>query len=136
MERKTNKKIKIIAGPCSVNKNNIEELFEIANIRIKDKGKRAVWGVRFVGLKSRTYMSNKTVEMGMDFEEYLDKFKRRTCVSAGAFDSGWETPKASVSPGRPATKAPSVSRTDARSSARCDVFGGPSSRRIALASCL
>ncbi len=54
--------IKIIAGPCSINKENIEELFEIA--------KKGVWGVRVVGLKSRTYMTERSDEMGIDFLSY------------------------------------------------------------------
>ncbi len=71
----TNKNLKIIAGPCSISKENTDEVFEIANIRVGEGDKRAVWGVRVVGLKSRTYMSEKEEEMGMDFLNYKKNVK-------------------------------------------------------------
>lgn len=59
----------IIAGPCSVDKNNLEEIIEISKITIINKhGKkqRAVAGTRIVGLKSRSEISDNTNEMGID----------------------------------------------------------------------
>lgn len=70
----TNQKVTIIAGPCSVDNNNIDELFRIADIRVTDssnKIQRAIWGLRVVGLKSRTSMDSTGNGMGIDFSEYL-----------------------------------------------------------------
>jgi len=69
-----NKQIIIIAGPCSVNKNSLNELFRIADIRVinsSNKRQRAIWGLRVVGLKSRTNMNDAGEGMGLDFREYL-----------------------------------------------------------------
>ena len=60
--------LSIIAGPCSVNEDNINEVEEILNIKIN--GKRAVSGTRVVGLKSRTVLENDGCGMGMDFEVF------------------------------------------------------------------
>lgn len=64
-----NKKIKIIAGPCSLNKENLDDIYKIAQIRVNNK--RAVWGVRTVGLKSRTNFDKRGYGMGIDFNEFL-----------------------------------------------------------------
>ncbi len=56
--------MKIIAGPCSVDYNNIKEIYEIAKLPI--------WGVRCVGLKSVTNHS-KDRFLGIDYEAYLNK---------------------------------------------------------------
>ncbi len=66
--------VKIIAGPCSVNKNNIEELYKIADL--KTGGKRAVYGLRVVGLKSRTNFSSNPENMGMDVESALSNLDK------------------------------------------------------------
>lgn len=58
----------IIAGPCSVSKNNVEEIEEILNIEVD--GVRAISGVRCVGLKSRTVYTNNSVDMGIDLEVF------------------------------------------------------------------
>ncbi len=75
MENKPhNQKITIIAGPCSVNKSNIDQLFRIANICVTNtanKSQRAIWGLRVVGLKSRTSMDSAGEGMGMDFHKYM-----------------------------------------------------------------
>lgn len=75
MENNTHdQKVTIIAGPCSVDKNNIDQFFRIANIRVTNsanKTQRAIWGLRVVGLKSRTSMDNTGEGMGMDFHEYV-----------------------------------------------------------------
>ena len=65
-----NKNLKIIAGPCSVNKDSLNELFDIAQIKINSKP--AVWGLRVVGLKSRTRFTMSQREMGVDLKTFLD----------------------------------------------------------------
>ena len=61
--------LKIIAGPCSVNVNNVKELHEIAGF---NKGqKKVIYGVRVVGLKSRTELKHSNDYMGMDFDVHL-----------------------------------------------------------------
>ena len=68
-----NLEVTIIAGPCSVDENNIKEIHEIAKIEVKSrKGKkqRAVAGTRVVGLKSRTELDPEGHGMGMDFSAY------------------------------------------------------------------
>ena len=44
--------VKIIAGPCSINKNNVKEMYEIASINKPNH--KVIEGLRVVGLKSRT----------------------------------------------------------------------------------
>lgn len=70
----SDKKVTIIAGPCSVNENGIDELFRIADIRVvnsSNENQKAIWGLRVVGLKSRTMMNDAGEGMGLDFQEYL-----------------------------------------------------------------
>ena len=58
--------VKIIAGPCSISKENAKELKEIVSL---NKGTyRPIYGVRVVGLKSRTEFKNNTSYMGIDFD--------------------------------------------------------------------
>lgn len=82
MENKlNNQKVTIIAGPCSVNENNIDQLFSIANISVVDANnnqKKAIWGLRVVGLKSRTSMDSTGEGMGMDFHEYMHNVEMAT----------------------------------------------------------
>lgn len=61
-------KIRIVAGPCSIDERNIEEIFEIAEI--KNGSHYAVWGTRVVGLKSRTGLDAKGEGMGIDFDAF------------------------------------------------------------------
>lgn len=56
----------IIAGPCSVDEQNRKELLNIAAITVD--GQRAVWGLRCVGLKSKTDCSDGF--MGIDWEAH------------------------------------------------------------------
>ena len=63
-----NSTITIIAGPCSVDEQNIHEIHQIADIEAK--GARAIAGTRVVGLKSRTGLDLTGAGMGMDFEAY------------------------------------------------------------------
>lgn len=67
-------KVTIIAGPCSLNSDNVEQLYSIADICVvnsSQKSQRAIWGLRVVGLKSRTSMNSTGDGMGMDFHEYM-----------------------------------------------------------------
>ena len=60
--------LEIIAGPCSITPENAEEIIrEIAPITTPD-GKRAIYGTRVVGLKSRTALISDGKGMGIDFE--------------------------------------------------------------------
>ncbi len=63
----------IIAGPCSVDENNVAEIGEIANIMVEKNGlqNKAITGTRVVGLKSRTALDPSGAGMGMDFESLV-----------------------------------------------------------------
>jgi len=61
--------VKIIAGPCSIDNENLKEIYELAEIKIN--GKFALWGTRIVGLKSRTSFNPSGEGMGIDFEVFL-----------------------------------------------------------------
>lgn len=65
----TTNELTIIAGPCSVDENNMHEVLEIA--KIKAKGTRAIAGTRVVGLKSRTALSVDGKNMGIDFPVFM-----------------------------------------------------------------
>jgi 3-deoxy-D-arabino-heptulosonate 7-phosphate (DAHP) synthase len=57
----------IIAGPCSITDDNVEEIIhEIAPITTPS-GSRAIYGTRVVGLKSRTALLKTDTAMGMDW---------------------------------------------------------------------
>lgn len=58
--------VKIIAGPCSINNENAKELKEI--ISLNRNKIHPIYGVRVVGLKSRTEFKNDTSYMGIDFD--------------------------------------------------------------------
>lgn len=67
--KKTNQtyNLEIIAGPCSITDENVEEVInEIAPITTPD-GQRAIYGTRVVGLKSRTALPTGDAGMGMDY---------------------------------------------------------------------
>ena len=64
--------IKIIAGPCSLNDKNINELKSI--VAINSKNFRPIYGVRVVGLKSRTELKRDASYMGMDFDAHMDVY--------------------------------------------------------------
>lgn len=69
-----NKELRIIAGPCSVDKDNIKEIFKIAEIEVN--GKPAIWGTRVVGLKSRTLFNSKGIGMGIDHFTFIRNLKK------------------------------------------------------------
>ncbi|NMB83817.1 hypothetical protein GYA28_00850 [Candidatus Roizmanbacteria bacterium] len=69
-----NKKLIIIAGPCSVDKDNIDDIGNISEIKITNRfGRRqkAVYGTRIVGLKSRTALNREGKNMGIDFPVFM-----------------------------------------------------------------
>lgn len=70
----TTNELTIIAGPCSVDENNMHEVLEIA--KIKAKGARAIAGTRVVGLKSRTALSVDGKNMGIDFPVFMRNLHR------------------------------------------------------------
>ena len=62
--------LEVIAGPCSINPENIGDIYEIADIRVRNQAGewiRGISGTRIVGLKSRTTLSENASEMGMDY---------------------------------------------------------------------
>ena len=61
--------VKIIAGPCSINKNNVKELYEIASMNTQNR--KVIEGLRVVGLKSRTELKHSAEYMGIDFDVHL-----------------------------------------------------------------
>jgi hypothetical protein len=75
----------IIAGPCSIDRDNFKEIFEIAGITVLDKHgqkQRAVYGTRVVGMKSRTELSHDGKGMGIDYEVYRENLKKHlACAS-------------------------------------------------------
>ncbi len=69
----SNTNLEIWAGPCSVNANNLSELFQIADLRVRTRQgemQRGVRGSRVVGLKSRTEKQNTSDQAGMDLAVY------------------------------------------------------------------
>ena len=65
-----NKKLTIIAGPCSVDFDNINDIFKIAEIKVNNRfgrKQRAIFGTRVIGLKSRTSLNKDGKNMGIDF---------------------------------------------------------------------
>lgn len=60
----------IIAGPCSVDRENVQDIFEIAEIKVNNRfgrRQRAIFGTRVIGLKSRTSLNKDGKNMGIDF---------------------------------------------------------------------
>ncbi len=72
--------LRIIAGPCSVNENSRREIDEIARITVRGsdyKDRRAIFGTRVVGLKSRTALNSTGDGMGMDYKVITDRIERQ-----------------------------------------------------------
>ena len=74
-----NQSFTIIAGPCSVTEQNVEQIYQLAEMKT-DSGK-AVAGVRVVGLKSRTALNPTGAGMGMDYQAYL--YNQKVMLSGG-----------------------------------------------------
>ncbi len=67
MKKNNTYDLEIIAGPCSITEENVEEVInEIATIKTPDN-RRAIYGTRVVGLKSRTAITKNDDGMGMDY---------------------------------------------------------------------
>lgn len=66
--------LEIIAGPCSITPENTEEVInEIAKVTTPE-GKRAIFGTRVVGLKSRTSLDLEGEGMGIDSQAIQQAF--------------------------------------------------------------
>ncbi|MBI5123076.1 hypothetical protein HZA75_04425 [Candidatus Roizmanbacteria bacterium] len=83
-----NKKLMIIAGPCSVDPENINDIFGIAEIKVNNRfgrKQRAVFGTRVIGLKSRTSLNKDGKNMGIDFPVFrnnIDLLVRGQSINA------------------------------------------------------
>jgi len=69
-----NGNLTIIAGPCSIDRHNLNDIYRISEITVKNaqgKKQKAVFGTRVVGLKSRTALSKDGVGMGIDYEAFM-----------------------------------------------------------------
>lgn len=73
-----NHNLEIIAGPCSIDANNFQEIFTIADISTKDG--HAISGTRVVGLKSRTAFDATGKGMGTDWESLDILMKNRNAA--------------------------------------------------------
>jgi hypothetical protein len=70
-----NKQLMVIAGPCSVDEHNIQDIYDIAKIKVVNqfgRKQKAVYGTRVVGLKSRTSLSLDGKNMGIDFKVFME----------------------------------------------------------------
>jgi len=73
-----NRSLSIIAGPCSVDDDNLHEIIQISQIEVKNTNgnhQRAIAGTRVVGLKSRTELDESGSGMGVDFHAYKNNIK-------------------------------------------------------------
>ncbi|MEI6532449.1 MAG: hypothetical protein WCO06_01275 [Candidatus Roizmanbacteria bacterium] len=73
-----NSEVKIVAGPCSIDTINIDEVHEIAEISVKNadgKIQKAIYGTRIVGVKSRTELSSNGKGMGIDFPALIQNME-------------------------------------------------------------
>ncbi len=79
MEKKMkNTEVALIAGPCSISEKNIAEVYNLADIEVKNRfgeNQRAITGVRIVGVKSRTSYSEKEGTMGVDREVFVSNLR-------------------------------------------------------------
>ncbi len=68
-----NDQLTIIAGPCSIDNKNIDEIHQIAEMTVMNrdgKKQRALAGTRVVGIKSRTELDGTGQGMGIDYEVF------------------------------------------------------------------
>lgn len=69
MSIKNRSGLEIIAGPCSINRQNIQEIYQLADLTIVNlhgERQRALWGTRVVGLKSRSEHNIDPKKVGID----------------------------------------------------------------------
>ncbi|OGK57992.1 hypothetical protein A3H86_01965 [Candidatus Roizmanbacteria bacterium RIFCSPLOWO2_02_FULL_41_9] len=69
-----NNAVSIIAGPCSIDENNIREVKEISKITVINRlghQQKAIAGTRIVGLKSRTALHTSGDGMGIDYPSFM-----------------------------------------------------------------
>lgn len=69
MAKNTN--LAIIAGPSSIDKENLEEIYDIARLTAENSEgnkQKAITGTIVVGLKSRTMLSDSSEDMGIDYD--------------------------------------------------------------------
>lgn len=62
--------LEVVAGPCSITKDNLPEIEQIADIRCADRFggfQRGIYGTRGIGLKSKTELNLSGETMGIDF---------------------------------------------------------------------
>lgn len=76
----------IIAGPCSVDSDNIKEILALDNLKVD--GKKVIAGTRVVGLKSRSAVGVSSF-MGIDFDVYLSNVNK---YLAGMSHDTFDTP--------------------------------------------
>ena len=70
-----NSDIKLFAGPDSLDDHNIDEVYQMAEMKVH--GQPALYGARTVGLKSRTNFDRNNSDqgfMGFDFEAIMQNF--------------------------------------------------------------
>lgn len=81
-----NDALTVIAGPCSIDSNNIEEIYQIADMNVTGKNgnrQKAIAGTRIVGIKSRTELDESGKGMGIDypvFRRNLDLLISGGCI--------------------------------------------------------
>jgi hypothetical protein len=79
MENKIkNAEVALIAGPCSISEKNIQEVYQLAEMEVKNRFgevQRGVTGVRIVGVKSRTSYTEKEGTMGIDREVFVSNMR-------------------------------------------------------------
>lgn len=73
--KRIDNKLTLIAGPCSVEEKNLEDIYKIAEIKINKK-QRAVYGTRMVGLKSRTVFNKNGQGMGIDYQVFMNNLDK------------------------------------------------------------
>lgn len=73
-----NTEVSLIAGPCSISEGNLNEVYALSEMEVKNRfgeAQRGVTGVRIVGVKSRTSYSEKEGSMGIDREIFVNNMR-------------------------------------------------------------
>jgi len=71
--------IRIIAGPCSIDHHNIDQVLEIAEMTVQNvhgNKQKAVSGTRIVGMKSRTNLNPEKEWIGLDYAAVMENMNR------------------------------------------------------------